>query len=268
MKLFIHIGSPKCGSTYLQRVMLKNLDVLFAQDICYPPPLPDHPGNVSKLQTIPKDTLMQMFQANDTVLLSHEDLFAVGAAMADTAALCKQEGIEVEILAFLRPFSEFIFGDYSQFIKQNIEVFIKAGSAFQNRSFERFAVDRNRVMAPAGYLRSWKRAFPDSPLTINSHRNIRTTIEERLGVRNLDWTLHTDDSNPSLRMCDCDQIVTAINAGVPGDVVRDMLHTALKLTRLPDSGKTPERILWLEALFGKANEEIAAEFGFFNSRKP
>lgn len=266
MKLIIHIGSPKCGSTYFQRILLNNTEKLAEQGVIYPTPPTEHPGNGAALASITEAELKGMFARGDTVVLSHEDLFAMGPTMTKTSALCAQMGIDVQVLCFLRPFSEFIFGDYSQFIKQKLEIYIQKGRAFEGRTFERFVVDRARALSPAGYLRGWQKQFPANPIALYSHRDIRPALETLLNVTDLDWDVPASASNRSLRMHDCDQIVAGINAGLPDETVRSMYLLALETCTLPDPGKTPERTAWIEAIFGKVNNEIQADFGFKNRR--
>lgn len=265
--LILHIGSPKCGSTYFQKVLKNNAETLRAAGVNYPISADEgHPGNGADLARLTAEELEAYFAGGDTVILSHEDLFAAGGQMAATAQVIAASGAKVTVLAFLRPFSEFIFGDYSQFIKQNLEPYIAAGQAFEGRSFERFAVDRSRVLAPVGYFRAWRRALPDSDFRLAGHKRIRPVLQPFLNDAELDWKVHRDESNPSLRMADCDEVVAAINAGAKPSTVRTIFNTGMLKTMLPDPGKTPERVAWIEALFYKQNDEIAADFGFENHK--
>ena len=47
-RILLHIGSPKCGSTYLQRALLQNRDRLAAHGIRYPHDGGEHPGNAAQ----------------------------------------------------------------------------------------------------------------------------------------------------------------------------------------------------------------------------
>lgn len=266
--LYLHIGSPKCGSTFLQRVMGQNRARLAAHGIAYPEGPATHPGNAADFATLRGPEIEALFADGvERAVLSHEDLFAVAGRMEKTAAALGAAGVSVQVIAFLRPFSEFIFGDYSQVIKQHLERFIAEGRAFEGRSFERFCVDRARALTPVGFFRGWQRVFPEHPLILRSHRDIRPEIESLLGVRDLDWHVPRDLSNPSLRMVDCDAIAAALNGGrMAPEAIRDLMRRALHQTGAADPGKTPERIAWIEALFGKQTEEIAKEFGFDNRR--
>jgi len=263
--LILHVGSPKCGSTYLQQVLLRNRARLEAQGIAYAHEGDTHPGNGLMALDITPDWTERVFRGLPRAVLSHEDLFAAAGRAHPLAALTRHEGIKVHIVAFLRPFSAFLFGDYSQFIKQHLERYISEGRAFEGRGFEQFAVDRARALNAKGFLNGWAALFPETPLTLASHRQIRPVIEARLDVRGLDWTVPKDRTNPSLRMADCDAIVAALNAGTePPDAIRARLRGALARAGQPDPGKTEERIAWIEALFSHQNAALLAAFGLDN----
>lgn len=266
-RLILHVGSPKCGSTYLQRVLENNRDTLFAQGINYPAARPDptvHPGNGAQFSTLQDSTLEALFAGADTVVMSHEDLFSQPGRMAPVAARLEAAGVAVQVVVFLRPFSSFIFGDYSQFLKQNLETYLTESQAFGGQSFETFTVERSRVMTPIGWLRGWQRMFPALPLIVSGHHRIRPVMTPLLNEVTLDWEVPPALSNPSLRMVDCDELVLAINAGLEAAHVRDMYRLALHKARLSDPGKTAERTRWIEALFDKQNQELLAEFSYDN----
>lgn len=167
-KLFLHIGSPKCGSTYLQRVMLENRRMLAQHGIVYPTPAGGHPGNGTIVPELDGEGLSALFGNAGTVFLSHEDLFAMGGRLKRLGPLCAELGIDLVVLVFLRPFSEFIYGDYSQYLKQNIDSYIAQGAAYGGLSFEEFAVSRRSQITPVGWLKAWQRTT-GTPLRIAHH---------------------------------------------------------------------------------------------------
>ena len=266
-KIILHIGSPKCGSTYLQNVMLQNAEALLAHGARYPKGQEGHPGNAAGLADITREETEAMFDGGvHTVILSHEDLYSLsknGRALAEIAA---ETGIEVQLLAFLRPFSDFVFGDYSQFMKQHFESFLAARSPYGGRDFEAFARRRIDNMSPATYLRNWSRLFPDHPLFLDSHRNIRQVSEYLLGYpAGLDWEVPLSKTNPSLRMEDCDQIAAAMrDPDRPDEEIRDMFRAAFHHTQEPDAGRSRARIDWLEEQFRPQNAALLEQFGFDN----
>jgi len=263
--IILHIGSPKCGSTYLQLVMLANRVRLSEHGIAYPHQGGRHPGNGLVALGMTQSRLDHLFQDHETLVLSHEDLFAVAGMAQALAALCAENRIRVRIVTFLRPFSEFMFGDYSQFIKQHLERYLALHQAFEGRSFQQFTVDRSRALNATGFLKSWARLFPDEPLTVASHHDIRKVLEPLLPVSDLLWQVPRDRVNPSLRMTDCDAIADAINRQlIAPDRIRAMLRQALRRTGGPDPGRTPERIAWIEAIFARQTDNLRESFGFEN----
>lgn len=262
--LILHIGAPKCGSTYLQQVLLSNRAELSASGTAYPHAGQSHPGNGLAALDMTPQKLEALFEGHDRLFLSHEDLFAAAARTHLLADMASGARIRVQVIAFLRPFSAFIFGDYSQFIKQHLKRFITEGRAFEGRSFEQFAVERSRAINVNGFLKVWARLFPERPVILASHKLIRAEIEPLLASPHLNWVVPNDRANPSLRMQDCDAITTAINTHAPAAEIRAMLRDALKNTGLPDAGRSAERIAWIEALFAKQNHDLRATFGFDN----
>ncbi|TCP60230.1 hypothetical protein EV663_11116 [Rhodovulum bhavnagarense] len=266
-RIILHIGSPKCGSTYLQKVLSQNAEALGSVGIRYPAPAATHPGNAGDLQTITRERLESYFAGGiETVVLSHEDLYSLPGRGDALAALAAEDGAEVQIVAFLRPFSEFLYGDYSQFMKQHFEQFLATRNPYDGRSFREFCERRVKTLNPAQFLRNWQKRFPSVPLALDSHRAIRPVLERLLGeIPAMDWTVRRHETNPSLRMEDCDRIVAAMrDLDRNAKDIRDMFRTAFHMTAEPDAGKTEARTAWIEAAFARQNAAILDEFGYDN----
>ncbi|MGR3792584.1 hypothetical protein [Vannielia sp. SX4] len=263
--LLLHIGMHKCGSTYLQQVLLRNQARLEAAGIAYPHNGVGHPGNAEGIESANSGRLAALFGPHDRLVLSYEDLISQGAAAQPFARAVTTLGVEVEIVAFIRPFSEIVFGDYSQVMKQHFRTFIAAGAAYGGKNFERFAVARSRQMNPRGWLRAWRRALPAARFTLASHRAIRGTVEPFLAEAEINWEVPRHLTNPSLRTEDCDRIAATITAGdVPGRRIVERVKEALHAPSTPDAGRTPERQAWIEAVFEHHNTALLKEFGYDN----
>ena len=266
-KIILHIGSPKCGSTYLQRVMVQNSETLLQHAIHYPAPSGSHPGNAAHLAEITQSEVDAMFAGGvETVVLSHEDLYSLSKRGIALAEITAKAGISVQILVFLRPFSDFVFGDYSQFMKQHFDTFLAERKPYSGRDFEAFARRRIDTMKPAAYLASWGNLFPERPLILDSHRNIQPVLDTVLGhPEGMNWDIPHHDTNPSLRTQDCDIIAAAmLDPGCADEDIRQMFLLAFHHTQDPDQGRSPERIAWLEEQFRPHNEALLAQFGFDN----
>lgn len=247
--------------------MAQNEPVLRAAGLCYPRPPGTHPGNAGDLVTITRARLDDYFaEGMHTVILSHEDLYSLVKRGEPLAALTAQDGIEVQVIAFLRPFSEFMFGDYSQFMKQHFESFLKTRNPYDGRTFRQFCERRVATLTPARFLLNWQKRFPDRPLIVDSHRAIRSVMETLLGdAPALDWTVSRHDTNPSLRMEDCDRIVRAMRDPDRTDRdIRNMFRDAFHMTGQPDRGKTEARKNWVERAFAPQNAALLRHFGFDN----
>ena len=268
-RILLHIGSPKCGSTFLQRALLDSRKALAAVGVNYPAPGGTHPGNAGEMAEMDAAAFEALFEGRmRTAILSHEDLFAQARRGESLQAFAEATGTEVQVLAFLRPFSEFVFGDYSQFMKQHFERFLKARDPYDGRGFEQFAVDRANRLSPLVYFRKWQARFPDTPLMIRSHRTIRETLTPWLNGADVSWEVPRDQTNPSLRMIDCDRLARAMrDASVPPAQVRDQFRAAFHRTGDPDPGRSAERTAWIEAIFSTQNEGLMTEFGYDNRRQ-
>lgn len=266
-KIILHIGSPKCGSTYLQRVMVQNAETLLQHGIHYPAPPDSHPGNAGGLAEITPEQVAAMFADGvETVVLSHEDLYSLSKRGLALSEITSQAGIAVQLLVFLRPFSDFVFGDYSQFMKQFFETFLAERKPYGGRDFRSFARRRIDNMKPASYLTNWGRLFPDLPIILDSHRNIRIVLDAVLGhPADMNWEVPLHSTNPSLRMQDCDDIAAAMLDPAQTDTdIREMFLAAFHQTQEPDIGRSPERIAWLEEQFQPQNQALLTQFGFDN----
>ncbi|MFD2173089.1 hypothetical protein [Rhodobacter lacus] len=269
-RILLHVGSPKCGSTYLQQVMKHNTESLAAAGVCYPEVEGTHPGNAGALAEVDLATVVRWFAPGiDTVVLSHEDLFSMAKKGDALHAITRAEKISVQVIMFLRPFSEFMFGDYSQFMKQHFESYLTKREPYGGMNFRDFTMRRANSMKPAVYARNWNVRFDENPIILAGHREIRSVIERLIGPEAVaSWDVHPTLTNPSLRMEDCDRIAAAMrDRAIPDEDIREMLREAYRQTNAPDVGKTAERIAFAEAEFAPQNELLLSEFGFDNRRK-
>ncbi|MBS8225369.1 hypothetical protein [Vannielia litorea] len=266
--ILLHIGMHKCGSTYLQQVLLRNQAALAEAGIAYPHDGTGHPGNAENIHKAGPARLDALFGRHDRLALSFEDLISLGAKARPFARAVEKLGAEVQIVAFTRPFNEYIFGDYSQMMKQNFRSYITSAAPYGGKSFEQFVVSRAHQMNPRGWMKAWKQMLPEASFTLASHRAIRATVEPFLDGALLDWEVPRDLTNPSLRTEDCDRIAGMIrHGGAPGEIVSEV-KKALHKPSGADAGRTPERIAWIEAVFQRHNEALREEFGYDNSAWP
>lgn len=269
-RILLHIGSPKCGSTYLQEVMRRNSAALSASGILYPHDGAEHPGNAAGLATLQAEELERFFSAGTrTLVLSHEDLFHAPFRGAPFAALTRQMGIAVRPFAFLRPFSDFAYADYSQYMKQFLEPWLASRMPYDGLDFEAFAKRRRAAIRPAAYLRDWAALFPDAPLLVASHDDLRPVLEDLLGLAAVtDWTVPPDRVNRSLSIAECEAIARAMrDPARPAEEIRQMMRVALAAPPGPDRGRTPKRTALLETLYAEETAAILQAHGYDNRRR-
>lgn len=276
-RLILHIGAPKCGSTYLQRVMLGNRDLLAKHGILYPHADDgrSHAGNAGRIHTqIDSGKLSNYFKEVffkkrfDTVFLSHEDLFERPQWGSELPEWARAEGVVLTIFAFLRPYNEIIFGTYSQYMKQYFEAYLADRKPYGGMKFREFALDRFRRTNYLLAATTWNDIAHPSGLKIHHYRSSREVVESHIGrIDGMNWSLDKKLSNVSLRVADCDKIADAIrDPRCSEQEIRDLLQRAYENSYLPDPGRSEARIAWLEDLHADRNETIAREFGYNNFR--
>ena len=265
-RIILHFGAPKAGSTFLQRVLLQNTDRLAAVGVAYPHDGSGHPGNAEAISRLTRTGFEALFASGAaTVILSHEYLFAKVDDARKLAKLAAAANVVIQKLVFLRPWSEFCCGDFSQHLKQNFEVYLAARRAYGGKSLEDMAQGRAAELDPANYFVHWSRAIPLPALTIASHRAIPATVEGMLGGPGLNWVLPRHMANPSLRLTDCEAIAAMIDdPSVPADQVREAFQTAHHHTADPDPARSPERMARIEAMFARHNDALRDIYQFDN----
>lgn len=272
-KIILHIGSPKCGSTFLQRVLLNNKDTLLKYGVLYPHGGNEHPGNAGDIVNLSQAQFNRYFEQASTLFLSHEDLLAGPGLAIPLSKYAKAAGVEIQVLAFLRPFSSFVYGDYSQLMKQNFDRYLATRQPYDGKSFQEIAQRRSKKLDPASNFGAWERVIPNMRVRVESHKNIKPVVQSLLADANIDWA-QTDwrmphaQTNPSLRTVDCDRIAAAIrNSKRSDDEITTLFRAAFHLTRLPDRGKSLRRKMWLEGLFKAQNQALLTDYNYDNRAK-
>ncbi|MEI4474178.1 hypothetical protein [Frigidibacter sp. MR17.24] len=263
-RIILHVGAPKCGSTYLQRVLLNNAEALAALHCAYPHDGSPHPGNAAELGRFTPDWMHEAFRPGvDTLLLSHEDLLYDPRGRQAFAEASARAGVRVSVVAFCRPFNEIVFGDYSQHMKQFFDRYLAQRSAYDGASFESFADRRIALQSPSASLEAWQRAFPGG-VTLRPSREIRPLYEQLVGT-GLNWQVSAHQSNRSLRTEDCERIAAAIaDLSLPEAAVRELYRAAFHRAGEGDGGRTPERIRHIEDRLRDENERLLQRFGVDN----
>lgn len=268
--IVLHIGAPKCGSTYLQRVLLRNQNLLARHGIHYPHADDGrtHAGNARRIYEKVEAGLISKYFAKgvDTVFLSHEDLFARPQWGVSLSQWARNEGVSLRIIAFLRPYNEIVFGAYSQYMKQNWRAYLNNRAPYDGMNFREFALDRFRRTNYALAIKKWDDLAYPFGIEIFYYRRSRDAVESILGaIPGMDWSLDKKLSNISLRVQDCESIAKAmLNPHFPEEEIRELLSRAYEDYNLPDSGRSEDRIAWLEDLHAERNKIIEHDFGYSN----
>lgn len=264
--IVLHPGAPKSGSTFLQRAMLRNRARLRDCGIAYPHPGHGHPGNAGGIATMgPADFAALFEEGAQTVVLSHENLFALAPDAAPLARWARAQGVTIRRVVFLRPWSDFVFGDVSQKMKQHANRYLETRSPFDGLTLEEIALRRLHEVDPVELLMRWSRVIPTPRLVLASHRRIAEVMEDLLGNPGLDWAVPFGETNPSLRIADCEMLAAMMrDPAEPEDRIRAALSAAYGRSGQPDPGRSAERRRWIETLFAAANHELRVIYGYDN----
>ncbi|MFE3836317.1 rhamnosyltransferase WsaF family glycosyltransferase [Pseudogemmobacter sonorensis] len=283
-RVIVHNGAPKCGSTFLQRVLLQNRERLARASIAYPEPPTGHPGNGMLVPDLDRARLERDFGEAHTLIYSHEDLLTHPGWVERLSRLAREMDLELEFLTFLRPMPELIFGAYSQTVKQRLHPFAEAteresadgtpdgapedgapedGTAEppQIPGFDAFFRQNAEKFHFEVYLLLWRDQNPQARLHVHSSREIRRVFEELTGAMDLNWSVPHHLTNPSLRIEDCERLAALIASGAPRREIAREWRAAHRLTDLPDGGRTPARRAMIEEHFVKAIRGVGNVFG-------
>ncbi|MEM6307193.1 MAG: hypothetical protein AAF701_04340, partial [Pseudomonadota bacterium] len=229
-RIIVHIGAPKCGSTYLQRVFLKNQRALRRAGVNYPHCGPGHPGNGAQIDHITGPWLQANMAGFHTLVLSHENLFALPPKGRRLAHLAQKYNLAFHVVAFLRPFAGWLAADYSQTVRQAV-----AGQGTPPPGFDHFIDLRRAKITPTCFLRDWG-GLPGAQLTVAAKADMQTTMIHHVPqLAPMDWTIPRWRANPSLPLDNAKKAARALRAGH-----RDMAKRLIT-QRLPDRAgrKTP-----------------------------
>lgn len=184
------------------------------------------------------------------MIYSHEDLLSRWNDGNPLVTLAAELGIQVQVIAFLRPFSQLMFGTYSQMMKQRFDAFAAAGAAYDGMTFEDLVTHIAPRYEVDSFLNQWADRFPG--LRAAHSDAIRAEIEGLLNTDDLDWDVPHALTNPSLRVHDCDHIATLIRDGkTPIEELRAEYAAAHHRIGQPDEGRTAERIAMVDTVFAR-----------------
>lgn len=245
--------------------MLKNSTILLENGIYYPHKGCGHPGNAANL-SIYDTAFMNRISAGGVriLVLSHEDLLYNPKQADFLLETVTKLDISVQLVAFIRPFNEIIFGDFSQHMKQFFEDYLKDRNPYGGNDFESFARLRMEKLKACKNLSAWQKRFSGLPMIIDKHTNIRPVFVDLFEFE-LDWQLPLREVNRSLRIEDCENIAKVmLNTKISDQDIRVFFEQAFHNTELKDAAKTMDRVKFVETIADDENACLMNKFGLDN----
>lgn len=162
--------------------MLKNQKRMREFGINYPHAGKGHPGNGADLNILTRSWINRHTERYHTLILSHEDLFA----LPYNGIRLQNMDICVQVVAFVRPFSDWLVADFSQTLKQYLNGTLQT----LPNNFQSFVRAREAKIIPSQFLSDWQDLFPRVPLNVDHHRNIkRSMIRFAPALDKIDWKI-------------------------------------------------------------------------------
>lgn len=258
-QIILHIGAPKCGSTYIQRVFLQNHQHLKDHAIYYPHTNHSHPGNGANLREITMPWVARFTENEGTLLLSHEDLFSNPKSASRLKTIADKMGTPITVVVFLRPLNELLYADFSQNLKQTFASAEGRKSYLQGRNFKQFCRSRWHKIKITQYLNDWKTALPHARLVVCASTEIKHVFcQLNTGFDAIDWVVPKWRSNPSIPFHHCVKISKLLR--------NDQFAQARKVLTEPQtqshvSQARPNYDHWINRLFETEIRSIKKNYG-------
>jgi hypothetical protein len=283
-RVYLHIGAPKTGTTYLQAVLGRNRDSLAAKGLLYPASQSDaHHKAVWDLRGTPKQRehlegiegtwaalVGQVNQAGSDVLLSSEH-FVFAQKQQVERALSSFEDAEMHVIYTARDLGRQVPAVWQERIKNQRSMtyrsFVQSLIARDGKTAKAFW----NVQDPEAVLRRWSRGLrPDqvhlvtAPPTGQPHRVLWDRFAEALGLDGTDYDVDVARSNESLSMLQT-EVLRRFNErhaeGLSWPQYRRLIFRQLDVLRVIGDGRriglTPDENAFLTRRASEITEAIA-----------
>lgn len=240
--VYIHIGEPKTGTTFLQQLMFANKDLLTKQGVVLPGGRPRHHFRATQdlRGVVPApddplapfdgawDELAEEVRAADRVgIVSHELLAAATAEQADRA-LGSFDGHDVHVVITVRDFASLLPAEWQETVKNRN---VRSYEDWLADVIDRESVDPDRrrwgfwnVHDTLAILQTWSRNLPPERvhvITVPPRGSSRTLLWERfaglIGVDPASVDVSVAKSNASLSVAEV-EFIRRVNEVVPPDM--------------------------------------------------
>ena len=265
-RIIFHIGAPKCGSTFIQRVLLNNRAKLSKQGVLYPHSGDDHPGNGDVFKRVSPLWFQGKAAKFHTIIFSHEDFFATAGRHAKKIKDLRTQKFAPVAIAFLRRFDEQIFADLSQTLKQASLQTVPHRIDRVPQNFTQFTRSRYRKYQFHQYLKEWSNIMPN--LHVESKDNVQDSLCKLCpDVRDIQWQLPKWRANPSISLTQSERIMECIRSSNV-EQARSALNESASMRSGFDPSRTRQRKKWIGSLFHDQIQKIKTDYGLDLSPHP
>jgi len=199
-KLFIHIGTPKTGTSSLQWFLYNNYEKLLEQGILYPKSIVEsgrnpkqqplfgciHSGNADGLHALLQRLSSEIIPSTTSVMVSSEGFYHHTDELTESAwKLISQLGqlFDLRIIVFLRPQADYVESMYRQYMKNPRGINPEYGSSLTIRELmARPKLKQN--MDYYGSLMRWAENVGEANIIVKEYSS--SVIDEFMTMFDLD----------------------------------------------------------------------------------
>ena len=242
-KLFLHIGSPKTGTSYLQSFLYENHENLKSKNILYPKSLigspldPKHQpffasflsGDVQRFQAFLQRIAAETGESIETLILSSEGFYHHINELTETSwrlLEALKDLYDVRIVLYLRPQVEYIESMYRQYMKNPRGINAEFGSSLTiQEMMERPKLRQN--LDYYGSLMKWAAVIGEENIIVR--RYTRNVVEDFTTLLKVEITNPKKGNRPNLSLTrEMAELLRQVNASV------DEIKRGLLIGRMED----------------------------------
>lgn len=284
--LFVHIGSPKTGSTAIQEFIKNNRQALEVDGITYPKSASKAMNYLafSLLDTVPElvhqlpvdmnELYADIDYGNKSNIISSEAFFLcstrkyLGEVLPSRLKLLLPDAYNVKIILYLRRQDNFIASIYAQYVK------LHAHNNFYTKTIQEFIEEYSAYMDYYEILNNWSRVFGKENIIVRAYEKHQLKDEDivsdfisTLGLSSMqDYKSPADSVNPAIGRDELEFKrlinILSINSNIKTRKIPELLLQRSVINKYfqEQSFLSPSERLKILDKYDDGNQRIAKEF--------